>query len=715
MAFLDDAKEFLRQKLNMKSLQDKLDENFENGIQVASSPLAFTGKKIGKYGPYERMQNGMVRYNSDPRAIIRNDFGVYPYDFLKSVEEPIRKEFNDVSNELWSRYKNGEISKEQFENDSRRLQDEYGKKIGDAVESSKESFNNAYNNIRDARDGLITEQHGDVMPSQNGAMIDSLSSQAFKRFIKNGNHLSDNKVADKQLFVDLQKAKKKSKEEGERLAKLFAQNKSVGNDREKSKYAELSGKYYTIKDKNGVDGGEIFYNKKDVQDRLDRNKILGYDGTIVEHNAKKALGGQNTQYLSGLLNKNSVQDIEQMSNSAKPIYYDNLGRPYVRGFTWTQTGNVPKITDNNGGYLASVGADTKEYHPHIVGHWTSEGWGNPMDKNYENDVKPGEVLSDGRNFDEQLLESRWPLNFYQKNPHINQGNNAERVVVMEAGKGSKDVHRPIFKVVDDKNKVRLWNERYNAANDRESEILSEYRERVKNGEDPQKVEDWAESELKKIHDDPLYIDAKQGLEKAIYGNLPSSEVPVGMLVNKIATPSRMITPHYEDNMPSDWSMRDRSNGGHTLPGFHPNKKWPSVNAESFANTIEDVSGVQRKQNESLFGHLKNTMSEQDYEKLWNDSKKGLRKKAFQTREGQEILKSAYRGNQFNSELGLGNMIRSISKQPKITEDELEQLRSAWRKKFKADSLDKVIGHKLGSNIGKYRESRGKYGLKEKYW
>lgn len=55
----------------------------------------------------------------------------------------------------------------------------------------------------------------------------------------------------------------------------------------------------------------------------------------------------------------------------------------------------------------------------------------------------------------------------------------------------------------------------------------------------------------------------------------------------------------------------------------------------------------------------------------------------------------------------------------MTDDEIKselikmrrnELVNDWKKKFSADSLDRVVGHHIGRNIGKYRASRGKYGL-----
>lgn len=60
-----------------------------------------------------------------------------------------------------------------------------------------------------------------------------------------------------------------------------------------------------------------------------------------------------------------------------------------------------------------------------------------------------------------------------------------------------------------------------------------------------------------------------------------------------------------------------------------------------------------------------------------------------------------------------NRIKSMSDnevREKILESRHNELVNDWKNKFSADSLDRVIGHHIGRKIGKYRASRGKYGL-----
>lgn len=526
--FLD----YIKDKMDLKSHRDRMDERFNNGVQVAAA-LAPMGTKVGQKAYYMH-KNAKRAYESSPRDIIRHDIGFYPY---KVVEKSLKNKYERApyllrngkgetyeSDEPINSFthpfaykKNGDLRK--------------GWSVVDNRDDFRKDFDSAVNSVRERRNYESNYKlNGDI--------------SAYKRAIKDlkdfGKDSARSTIDTHKKFVDdnyklfdwngYVEARKASKEQGQKLGRMFAgknnleksayRSISYGRDPKvtdgiKDKYFKIVDRRYPKEDPQVVNENAIAY----YRDAVDSQGNKKYDVIPMEHPVY-AFGGQNAQYLDQYLNLDNPQSAYEMRKSAKPIHYDKDGNPYVRGFTWTQTGNIPKITDPNSGYLATVGADTKNYHPHVKGQWTSEGWGNPMDKNYENGVRPGEVWR-SKNFDEQLLETRWPLKFYQKAPFINQGGTQERVTVMGAGPGAKDVHRPII--------------------------------------------------------------GKDG-------------TVVGTTVDKVATPSRMVTAHMEDGMPSEWTMRDWNNGGHTIAGFHPNKKWSDMNAEKFAEEV-------RKLNPELYNEI----------------------------------------------------------------------------------------------------------------
>lgn len=511
--------DYIKDKMDIKSHRKRMDERFENGVQVAAAPLAEKLTKIGGT-KYIKKSNGKVAFNTSPRDIIRNDIGYYPYTIVeRSVkngrekapyllhngkgetfvsEEPI----NSFTHPFAFK-KNGELRK--------------GYSIEDNRSDFRKGFDDAFNAVRSSRE--MNESFDPLVIRHNYANNERMPD--LKTLMKDFNFR--NPLTDMDSWKGYVAARNASREQGHKLGKMFAER----NNLEKSAYHSISygrdprvtdgvkDKYFKIVDRRYPNEDPQVVNENSIayyRDVVDSQGNKKYDVIPMEHPVY-AFGGQNAQYLENSLDIDSPQSAYEMRKSAKPIHYDKYGNPYVRGFTWTQTGNIPKITDPNSGYLATVGADTKNYHPHVKGQWTSEGWGNPMDKNYENGVRPGEVWR-SKNFDEQLLETRWPLKFYQKAPFINQGGTQERVTVMGAGPGAKDVHRPIV--------------------------------------------------------------GKDG-------------TAVGTTVDKVATPSRMITAHMEENMPSEWTMRDWSNGGHTIAGFHPNKKWSDMNAKMFADEVRKLN------------------------------------------------------------------------------------------------------------------------------
>lgn len=621
--FLD----YIKDKMDLKSHRDRMDERFENGIQVASAPLA---RNLTTFGgrTYKKMKNGKVAFNTSPRDIIRNGLDEFPLDLL--AKDP--KYYPYAAN--------------------------------------KKDFIKAYSDVRDARER--NESFDPLERRAEYAKEEHLPD--LKTLMKDFNFR--NPLSDMDSWKNYVAARKSSKEQGRKLGREFARQ----NANEKAEYRKKSG----VNAFNVEEAANMVRNQerrvkelesipKEYRDEAfienERRRLDDLKRILTkEKRPKKALGGQNAQYLENSLDLDSPQEIYDLGATAKPIHYDKDGNPYVRGFTWTQTGNIPKITDPNSGYLATVGADTKNYHPHVKGQWTSEGWGNPMDKNYENYVAPGEVrkflpnelvklrerlyditssenngdferlqalqeeFSDGRingreyfsrlgdylekyglptekSFDEQLLETRWPLKFYQKAPFINQGGTQERVTVMEAGPGAKDVHRPIVKEVpemDDAMKAHAkWYEDYqNALHDVKKNVEDAYEaeiDEIKRMNIPymqkfdlrqnlrHKYDSIEREEARKVAKDFESREPENG--KMIFVNKP-----VGTSVDKVATPSRMITAHMEDNMPSEWTMHDRRNGGKTIAGWHPNKKWSDMNAENFADEV-------RKLNPELYNEI----------------------------------------------------------------------------------------------------------------
>lgn len=590
--FLD----YIKDKMDLKSHRQRMDERFENGVQVASAPLARNLTRIGGQ-TYKKMKNGKHAFNTSPRDIIRTGLDEFPLDLL--AKDP--------------------------------------KYYPYAV--NKGDFFKAYSDVRKARE--MNESFDPLERRAEYAKEEHLPD--LKKLMKDFNFR--NPLSDMETWQDYVAARKASKEQGRMLGREFAKQ----NEKEKAEYRKKSGvNAFNVEDAtNLVRGQERRVKELESKPKEYRDEdILEYERYHLdelkkilakEKRPKKALGGQNAQYLDNSLDIDSPQGIYDLGSTAKPIHYDKDGNPYVRGFTWTQTGNIPKITDPNSGYLATVGADTKHYHPHVKGQWTSEGWGNPMDKNYENGVRPGYVSVDAdaagetlwnmklspedrqrltqlrddhfydkisgkkfregiieiakkngvpyeKTFNEQLLETRWPLKFYQKAPFINQGGTQERVTVMEAGSGAKDIHRPVMGRRVDLNKVReaqkLYNEKYAPLN---IKILEEYKERIaREGWSPE-IEEWYKEKRRQLENDET-----RRLSAIINGKV-TYEVPVGTSVDKIATPSRMITAHMEDNMPSEWTMYDRRNGGKTIAGWHPNKKWSEMNAEKFADEVRRLN------------------------------------------------------------------------------------------------------------------------------
>lgn len=579
--FLD----YIKDKMDLKSHRDRMDERFNNGVQVAAA-LAPMGTKVGQKAYYMH-KNAKRAYESSPRDIIRHDIGFYPY---KVVESSLKNKYERApyllrngkgetyeSDEPINSFthpfaykKNGDLRK--------------GWSVVDNRDDFRKDFDSAVNSVRERRNYESNYKlNGDISAYKRARkdLKDFGKDSARSTIDTHKKFVDDNyKLFDWNGYVEARKA---SKEQGQKLGRMFAER----NNLEKSAYRSISygrdpkvtdgikDKYFKIVDRRYPKEDPQVVNENSIayyRDAVDSQGNKKYDVIPMEHPVY-AFGGQNAQYLENSLDIDSPQSAYEMRKSAKPIHYDKDGNPYVRGFTWTQTGNIPKITDPNSGYLATVGADTQNYHPHVKGQWTSEGWGNPMDKNYENGVRPGEVWR-SKNFDEQLLETRWPLKFYQKAPFINQGGTRERVTVMGAGPGAKGVHRPVIEEVEE-------------SLPSSKENFEKYKKELKPLYEKNLIGELSDEEFHRI-DDRLK-------EKYPFGTRIVRK-PVGTAVDQIATPSSMIAAHMEDGMPSEWTMRDWNNGGKTIAGWHPNKKWSDMNAEKFADEV-------RKLNPELYNEI----------------------------------------------------------------------------------------------------------------
>lgn len=625
-------KRIAKDKLGIRSWRDQVDENFANGTQVASAPFARAGKII------KGLQTD---------ALI---------DRLLKADEDL---------------KNGLITKEERANILKGLQDKtrqvhYYKKLNGANEFDNtprdiirndtwefpsdivgEDLNAKVADVKKAREGFIKRDESAIASASGyrGYHPEDVIGKDEYKMWKDREPSNDTKIDGKAWL----KQKQEGKEAGKEIAKQFSEQ----NKKEKAKYRQISmgatysnsfipdgytGKLYKVTSKTDPSSSSII-TQKQLDDADEELKTLW---KVEEVKPTKALGGQNTKYLDRSLDKESPQDLETMAKSAKPIHYDENGNPYVRGYTWTQTDNVPKITNPDVGYLASVGADTKIYHAGATpGHWTSEGWGNPMDLNYENGLAPGQVVNGAQrlkydkkiemlnnlgleneteslwndfcnhrisrfqlennlndmlkqnglikdvNFDEQLLETRWPLKWYQKAPSEHQPDAGEKVTIMNAGPGAKDIHRPVIKEVSDSRSNREFEALQNEFMDRfqlpQEALMHQYRRKIDSEGWSPELEEWYKSERKKFTEDPEF----SRMYKLI--SLGPKKVPttVGTKVDKIATPASMITAHMEDYMPRNWSMRDRQNGGQSIAGWHPNKKWSSWTAGDFANHVKE--------------------------------------------------------------------------------------------------------------------------------
>lgn len=607
--------DMIKEKLDLKSHRQRMDERFENGVQVAAAPLAAKGRSIGKI-PYSTRKFGSEKFNSDPRSIIRDDKRFYPYDVFVNNAVGLK---DHSRNMYYTQLPNGEVVRDL---DAQNYKDAVAEALSHNIPRSYvksnrkgrgssravKDFDNAVNDVREHRRNINTVHRNDNTSRYGAANI----------AYKNGYGEDARKLAvgigaerpySMQDWKDYVAARKASKEQGQKLGRMFAWQ----NAKEKHEYnsmaygpmyrdaipAGYNGKVYLAKAKDGSHQGYV------TEEEMKSVPEESY--TVTEARPLYALGGQNAQYLDGDLKANRVQSRGEMSSSAKPVHYDKDGNPYVRGYTWTQKGNVPKIMDPNSGYLATVGADASVYHPNVKGQWTSEGWGNPMDRNYENNVYAGdvetvrnyvvkdpegnehvfdnynralnaagnygldiddvkEIDAGQKNFDEELLETRWPLRFYNKAPFINQEGTREKVTIMGAGPGAKDVHRSVKESKDE-----AW--------DRERARIAGNKNRVRWDEN---IDQETENRLiRELNEEEERL--RKAIDEGTYGGFRDI-----VKTDKVATPSRFIRHYSEDNMPWDWSMYNRDVGGKTLPGFHPNKVWPKVSLDDFLESARDA-------------------------------------------------------------------------------------------------------------------------------
>ena len=179
---------------------------------------------------------------------------------------------------------------------------------------------------------------------------------------------------DWRSFVD---ARKRSKEAGHEIAKRFSER----NKAEKEVYQNL------------VDGNYT-------------------------------LGGENHTFADDNRNQDSYEDIDFLRRNRRKIQFDENGNPVVKGYHWTDKGNIEPIMQT--GLLDMVGPDSKAYGA-MSGAWTSGNDKNPMYKNFFN----GGTIGSG-NFNEDLIEVTTPLKDYNAARVTHDPMSSAKVDIMNA-------------------------------------------------------------------------------------------------------------------------------------------------------------------------------------------------------------------------------------------------------------------------------------------
>lgn len=154
---------------------------------------------------------------------------------------------------------------------------------------------------------------------------------------------------------------------------------------------------------------------------------------------KYALGNENHVY-SRVPHKTEMvhMNLNDLQDAGHPIHYLENGNPIVDMYTWTHKDNIDRIKKT--GYAASVGPDTKHYHPGAKGIWTSWEDNHPMQGNMINNVRLGEIGPNGENYNMELLHTQVPLNVFNNRPVIHQGKSVgTHVDIVQAKPGSPEL------------------------------------------------------------------------------------------------------------------------------------------------------------------------------------------------------------------------------------------------------------------------------------
>ena len=414
------------------NLLDRLAEEYEGNHPVEyRAQLAKLGKSIGN-----RVYSlGGGAKGVSARDIIRKDIkgngvGVYPFDVLERQRNNKRKD-DSMPWDYSIQSKDGGTLLDSFNGGTKADANEYmsqlkkkgivpkDAKLVSNVSSSRQTakqkrdldeFKKAFEDVRAKRDEFNQRKYkGDVLEFPFG------KTRWQKVF-----HDQDNKGIKAALMTygvddwnEWLSAKKAAKEAGQNLGRLFAEQ----NKREKNMYGNIS---------------------KGLKPSTD---------AVPEGRYKYAIGNQNHVYsVSPDEPQNDWMSLTPeyfgqaaLTNSGHPIHWRKDGTPIIDVYTWTQIPNIEKIKKT--GYLATEGSDTKNYHPGTEGQWTAEVDNYPMDENYDNHVEIFKRGKKGETFNEELLHSRLPLNWFQKQPITHQGPRGwgVKVDVIHAKPGSPEV------------------------------------------------------------------------------------------------------------------------------------------------------------------------------------------------------------------------------------------------------------------------------------
>ena len=175
--------------------------------------------------------------------------------------------------------------------------------------------------------------------------------------------------------------------------------------------------------KTGKKLGRVFAEQNKLEKNMYGNisKGIGPSTTPVpEGRYKYALGNQNHVYSDEPgAPESDIMNLNDLQSSGHPIRYGKGGKPFIDAFTWTQKDNIDNIKKI--GYLAIEGPDTELFHAGAKGQWTAGKNNVPMPTNYVNHVNIGEIRPNGENFNEELLNTRIPLDVYNNMPVVHQG------------------------------------------------------------------------------------------------------------------------------------------------------------------------------------------------------------------------------------------------------------------------------------------------------